>query len=245
MILRSIFPDPLNLENISYATTCKIREVQRDNFEKTIKELTIKLIKKSETRFTLAQVRDALISKGVNAENCQYVKSDFAERLDINLAEADFNLNIPLFPKQDPKRGITLNIAKARLHKDLNYDSTPESVAELILAISEWLPEYYAIEIRIQEEEMRKQTIRELAADLLKRNIGAILKEKGYEYTVLSSPITDKASLIIKFSKAFKMTLEVDLMEEFLDQVRKVAESLPANKVMDSFNNVQSCYNEN
>ena len=77
---------------------------------------------------------------------------------------------------------------------------------------------------------MQKQKVRDLAIDLLKRNIGAILEEKGYKYVIYPSH-TNKASLIITFSDVFKMTLEVDLMEDFLDQVRRIVESLPTNEV--------------
>ena len=139
---------------------------------------------------------------------------DFAEQLNVNLADTDFNLSIGLFPKQNRKQGISMTVAKANLRKTLDSDTTPESVADFILGI----------ELRIQEIEMQKQKVRDIALDLLKRNIGAILEEKGYEYEI-HPPYKDKASLIITFSDVFNMTLEVDLMEDFLDEVATVVKA--------------------
>ena len=233
MKLRSYFLDPFETEDFYFNIPHKIRKEKRECSEKAIHKLTSKHIQKGEELCTLAKVQEALIIKGVCGDNCHYLRNDFTELLEVNLAATDFILKIPLFPKQNPQRGITLTVDNAELHKNIDSYATPESVADFILGMSEWLPEYYAIDVRIHAEEMRKQTIRDLAVDLLKRNIGAILEEKGYEYIVSSSGITNKASLTITFSKVFQMTLEIDLMEDFLDQVKRVVESLPANEVCD------------
>ena len=228
MIFSPYFPGPFEMEDFHFAIRRKIRKEKRKCSEKEFKKLTKKHIQKGGILCTLAKVHDTLTSKGIRSDRCKYSKNDFEERLEIHLAGTDFKLSIPLFPKRDPKKGIALTVGKAELCETIDSDVTPESAADFILGISEWLPEYYGIEKRIKEEEMKKHTIRELALDLLRRNIGAILEEKGYEYSVSSSGIRDKASLRIVFSDVFQMTLEVDLMEDFLEQVRMVAEALPA-----------------
>ena len=230
MTFTSLFQDPFDLYDFGFTISHKIREEQRKNSEKAMKKLT-KLIKKGEAICTLGQVQEVLISKGVSADKCQYHKNDFAEQLNVNLADTDFNLSIGLFPKDNRKQGISMTIAKANLHKTLDCDTTPESIADFILRIADWLPEYYAIEIRIQEEEMQKQTIFDLAIDLIKRNIGAILEEKGYKYSVSSSDLTNKASIRIIYSDIFKINLEVNLMEDFFNEVESVVKALPACKV--------------
>lgn len=229
IITSSNFPDPFEFGDFSFSTSRRIREEQYKCSKKAIKALTKKHIQNGEVLCTLAQLQEELISRGVRADNCKYQKNDFAERLDVNLAGTDFNISIPLFPKQDPEKGIKLMVGKGVVHEILDSYVTPKSAADFILGVSEWLPEYYDIEIRIQQEEMQKQKVRDLAIDLLKRNIGAILEEKGYKYEVYAL-YSNKASLIITFSDIFRMTLEVNLMEDFLDQVRKVVESLPANE---------------
>ena len=208
----------------------KIRDEQRKSSRKTIRKLTKKHIHTGDALCTLAEVRDALIGKGVNSDKFQYIKNDFSEKLDIKMAEADFNLSIPLFPKRNPSRDINLIVAKADLHENFDSKTTPEGIADFILGIAEWLPEYYSIENRIKVEEMQRQTVRDLAVDLLERNIGAILKEKGYTYTVSSSSFTDTANFRICISDAVEMSLEIDLMADFLNDVTRVVESLPANE---------------
>lgn len=229
ILTSSIFPDPFESDDFSFSASSRIRVEQHECSKKAIKELSKKYIQKGEVLCTLVQLREKLISRGVCAERCKYQKNDFAERLDVTLADTDFNITIPLFPKQDPKKGIKLIVGKGVVHEILDSYVTPESAADFILGIYEWLPEYYGIELRIQEEEMQKQKVRNLALDLLKRNIGAILEEKGYKYDVYP-PYRNKASIIITLSDVFKMTLEVNLMEDFLNQVRRVVESLPANE---------------
>ena len=229
IITPSNFPDPFEFNDFSFSTSRRIREEQYECSKKAIKALTKKHIQNGEVLCTLAQLQEELISRGVRADSCKYEKNDFAERLDVNLAGTDFNISIPLFPKQDPEKGIKLMVGKGVVHEILDSYVTPKSAADFILGVSEWLPEYYDIEIRIRQEEMQKQKVRDLAIDLLKRNIGAILEEKGYKYEVYAL-YSNKASLIITFSDIFRMTLEVNLMEDFLDQVRRVVESLPANE---------------
>lgn len=229
IIASSNFPDPFEFGDFSFSTSRRIREEQYECSKKAIKTLTKKHIQNGEVLCTLAQLQEELISRGVRADSCKYQKNDFAERLDVNLAGTDFNISIPLFPKQDPEKGIKMMVGKGVVHENLDSYVTPKSAADFILGVSEWLPEYYDIEIRIQQEEMQKQKVRDLAIDLLKRNIGAILEEKGYKYVVYAN-YSNKASLIITFSDIFTMTLEVNLMEDFLDQVRRVVESLPANE---------------
>lgn len=229
ILTSSIFPDPFEFDDFSFSASRRIREEQYECSKKAIKELIKKHIQKGEILCTLVQLQEELISRGVSAERCKYQKNDFAERLDVTLADTDFNITIPLFPKQNPQKGIKFIVGKGDVHEVLDSYVTLESAADFIIGVSEWLPEYYGIELRIQEEEMQKQKVRDLAIDLLKRNIGAILEEKGYKYEVYP-PYSNKASLIITFSDIFRMTLEVDLMEDFLDQVRRVVESLPANE---------------
>ena len=229
----SFFSNPfdLELEDFHFSAARRIREEQHECSEKAVKELKEKHIHKGEVLCTLGQVHEALLSKGVSADRCTYIKNNISERLDVYLTETNFNLTIPLFPKQDPRKGITLLVGKSELHERIDSYVTPEGLADFILGISYWLPEYYGIELRIQEEEMQKQKVRDIALDLFKRNIGAILEAKGYKYRFYPPFKNNKASLTITFSDIFNMTLEVDLMEDFLDQVKRIVESLPANEI--------------
>ena len=227
----SFTDDLFDFDDIHISTSRKIREEQYNCSKNAIKTLTDKHLHKAETLCTLDQVYNALISKGVNTDCCQYLKNDFSECLDINLDDTEFKLSIQLFPNRNPKKGITLIVSKVKLHETVDSYVTPEGLADFILGIYTWLPEYYEIEVRILEEELQKKTIRDMATDLLKRNIGGILEEKGYSYTVYSSAVKNKASLTITISDIFTMTLEIDLMEDFLNQVKRVVESLPVNDI--------------
>lgn len=245
MSLPPLFLDPFGRDDLEYNILHKVREEKRECSHKVLKKLTKKHIRKGDTLCTLDLVRDSLISKGVTEGRCEYSKNDFSERLNIDLANTTFCLCIQLFPKRDPKKDINLTIDKTDIQKDLDSDTTPESVADFVLGLSEWLPEYYAIETHIQEEEMKKKTVHDLAVDLLKRNIDTILSKKGYSYSVTSSYFMNTASVKITFSPTIHMTLKVDLEDEFLEDVIRMAESLPSYKLkgysLREMDNIHNC----
>ena len=105
--------------------------------------------------------------------------------------------------------------------------STPESIAEFLLSLLDWIPEYMQIDEKLKAEMKQEEMALQIAFDLLDRVVCPMLDQKGYDYNLDTMVNRNKASFRIKISKALMITFEVDLLQDFLDQVVKYVESLP------------------
>ena len=105
--------------------------------------------------------------------------------------------------------------------------STPESIAEFLLSLLDWIPEYMQIDEKLKAEMKQEEMALQIAYDLLERVVSPMLDQKGYDYNLDTMVNRNKASFRIKISEALMITFEVDLLQDFLDQVVKYVESLP------------------
>jgi hypothetical protein len=95
-----------------------------------------------------------------------------------------------------------------------------------------WIPEYLMIEERMLAEEKQRKLACGIALDLLKKRLGQILDDKGYEHNVIWREYEDRAKIRITVSEIFQISLEVNLLEDFLGQVTQIVESLPENRTV-------------
>ena len=102
-----------------------------------------------------------------------------------------------------------------------------DSIADLILAIEGWLPEYYSIEDKCLAEEKQKRMACEIALDLLKRTVRPILEKKNYEFSVMYGGDRNTAKVRIFMNDIISMSINVNLTEDFINPITKVVDSLP------------------
>lgn len=227
-----------------YSIEYKIKQEQRRQADKALKRFSRKHIRTGEGDCTLAQVRDALIDRGVAPGCCEHSVNDFRDDLHVNIRDVRYNLNIPLFPQKRSGRTIKFDALQNELHHRFEIQTAPEGIAEFILAVSEWIPEYYDIEERMMAEEKQRKMACDIALDALKTTIGQKLAAKGYAYDIMPD-YDNKASLRIIVSDIFNMTFVVNLLEDFLEQVSGVVDSLPVNEIEDysmiNLKNIHNC----
>ena len=178
----------------------------------------------------MAEVRDALISKGVSQDRITHSATEYLDHLEVKINGVTFKLDIPLFPKKRKGRSIRFASIEHHFHQELELKSVPEGVADFILAVADWVPEYLMIEERITNEEKQRKLACEIALDLLKKTLGKMLDDKGYEQNVIWRDHENRASIKIIVSEIFQISLEINLMEDFLGQVTRIVEALPDNK---------------
>lgn len=204
----------------------KLRELQRVAREKAIRNFSLSLVSSNES-CQLVDVKNILVEREVADSTLSHQKNDFSERLEIKTNDYLIELDLPLFPKRDKPRGCKVNVMSIDFHHIIETRSTPESVAEFLLKLIDWLPEYKAIEEQFRLEQEQEKLAMKIAFDLLKRLSSKILDEKGYEYQVEDETYFSKASLIINTGRAFRTTIEVDLLDNFHDDLVRYLEALP------------------
>ena len=156
--------------------------------------------------------------------------NEFSDKLEVTINEIVYELNIPLFPKRKHGRGISLSTGNMGIRHNFEITSTPAAIAEFIIALSKWMPEYLSIEERIKGEEKKKNIACEIAFDLLNKTFDDILATKGYQYDIRRFGGSNIATLMISIDKAFTMTFRIDLLEDFLVQLTRIIEALPDNR---------------
>lgn len=225
MILPShyLLPPP-SLTEISIED--KIRSTRYELADKAIRTFITKHILYGDTSCTLVEVRDALIRKGMDPSMTEYCVNDFRELLEVRVHNAIIELSIPLFPR-NKGRYIHFSVNRNENHESLKLSSVPESVADFLLAVFNWLPEYSAIEERLIAEERKRRIAYNIALDLLEKTIGEILSKKGYLYDISHWDGSHKAVLIIYAGDSFIMSFEVDLLKDFINGLARVVNSLP------------------
>lgn len=114
----------------------------------------------------------------------------------------------------------------------IDYYSTPESIVDFLFAITEWIPEYEAIEENIRANEKQKKMTCDIAYTILQRNIRRKLQEKGYTCDI--NQFEYEANFRINFSGGISLSYEINLLEDFSFQLEKIVDSLPPSSVMES-----------
>ena len=205
----------------------KVRVAKLNASRNTIKEFTQKYLQKSEKECTLSEVRDAIISRNIRPEALQHETNDFSDSLTLNIKGDIINMKVRLFPKKRDGDKITVTVNQHDIQAYIDIKSTPESIADFILAIEGWLPEYHLIEDNIVTEEKQKRMAYDLALDLLKRTVKPILDKKNYEHSVTDLEDSSNATVNIYINETITMSLDVNLMEDFVGPITKVVDSLP------------------
>ena len=67
-----------------------------------------------------------------------------------------------------------------------------------------------------------------MAYDLMKRTIEPILEDKGYYYYLLEPNQNNKARIRINSDEMISLDISVDLLENFLEKLVNIVESLPS-----------------
>ena len=220
----------MRLDFFDFSVQNAIIEEQYKQSVKTLRAFAaIHTIKRDE-ECTMAEVRDALISKGVSQDRITHSATEYLDHLEVKINGVTFKLDIPLFPKKRKGRSIRFASIEHHFHQELELKSVPEGVADFILAVADWVPEYLMIEERITNEEKQRKLACEIALDLLKKTLGKMLDDKGYEHNVIWRDHENRASIKIIVSEIFQISLEINLIEDFLGQVTRIVEALPDNK---------------
>lgn len=226
-----------------YPIEIKIKEQQHKLAYKTLKRLDREHIIVGNTNCILMDVEYALLNKGLCPNQMVHSVNDFCDELEITINGIIYNLNIPLFPRHKKGSGITFSVLNNAIHKYIDAFATPDSVADFVMSVSLWIPEYFAIEERIKAEEQQKTIACDLSMDLLKKNICMKLEAKGYVNAI--SRVDDMARIRVALGGSSNLSFEVGLLDDFLDHITRIVDSLPVidqeNHSMLSFNNIFHC----
>jgi hypothetical protein len=211
-----------------FSIQSKIWEEKRKISDQALKGFMKKHIRRDiAIPCTLAQVRDSLICKDIKETAVRYNIDDFREELEVTSEGMSITMDIPQFPKESRSRGISLQIYGGEIKHRLRRESSPDDIADFIISVFAWLPEYLSIEEKIRAEEKQKEIACNLASDLLTRTVGARLEEKGYRYDFHNNEYDPIAGLTVYLGNGVEMKFEVDLMKDFMEQICKVVDTLP------------------
>lgn len=225
-ILTGYFPlERFGLE-YDYELSRELRERQRQEEERAMEVFKNKLVY-GKSECLLEDVRIELIERGMNADNLNHVRNTMADVLSLSFNGGSMELRQALFPKRHHTQSISINIQPYSIYCSIEPTATPASVAEFILAVVGWIPEYDRIEEKLKAQIKQEQMACQISLDLFKRVVGEVLEQKGYEYKIRYNLFVSKASISINVSEAFSITMEVNLQQDFLTQVTRYVNSLP------------------
>lgn len=227
MILGSSINFNSHFSDFDFSIQGKIFREKRALAENTFKKLTQEYVRSGGTDCRLADVKDSLIAKGIETSLLGYESNDFTEKLIARLDNIEYTLSRALFPKHKTTRSITFKTLDNELHRNLAGDATADSLADFLIAVHKWIPEYQAVEEKITEEEERRILACRVALDLLERRIKVILEEKGYDFHISHESNKNIAKIRIDMNNGIRMNIDVDLMEDFLERLTQVVESMP------------------
>lgn len=213
MILGSSINFNSHFSDFDFSIQGKIFREKRALAENTFKKLTQEYVRSGGTNCRLADVKDSLIAKGIETSLLGYESNDFTEKLIARLDNIEYTLSRALFPKHKTTRSITFKTLDNELHRNLAGDATADSLADFLIAVHKWIPEYQAVEEKITEEEVRR--------------IKVILEEKGYDFHISHESNKNIAKIRIDMNNGIRMNIDVDLMEDFLERLTQVVESMP------------------
>mgnify|MGYP003508353937 FL=1 len=180
----------------------------------------------SQTPCELEDVKNLLLGGGVPVHKLEHHKNTIIDCLKIQCDGDYIEITRSLFPK-GKSGNIKIVGRDQNIYCTISDRATPESIAEFLLSLLDWIPEYMLIDEKLKAEMKQEEMALQIAFDLLDRVVCPMLDQKGYDYDLDTMVNRNKASLRIKISAALMITLEVDLLQEFLDQVVKYVESLP------------------
>lgn len=227
MILGSSIHFGSRFSMFEFSVEEKVNRKKREVSEKALNKFIKKHICCCNTCCSFTEICDILIARGADQSSLTYSSNDFTETLTVKLDDCEYTLRRALFPKQKLRRHITFSALNNELSRYIEGDSTADSVADFLLAVHKWVPEYLAIEEDIKAEEERRALACRLSLDLLKRRLEAILKGKGYDFHISHESYNNIAKIRIELNSGMRMNIDVDLMEDFLERLTQIIESLP------------------
>ena len=182
----------------------------------------------SQTPCQLEDVKNLLLGRGVPEHKLEHHQNTIIDCLKIQCDGDYIEITRSIFPKG--QSGDIKVVGRAQnIYCTMRDRSTPESIAEFLLSLLDWIPEYMQIDEKLKAEMKQEEMALQIAYDLLERVVSPMLDQKGYDYNLDTMVNRNKASFRIKISEALMITFEVDLLQDFLDQVVKYVESLPMN----------------
>ena len=180
----------------------------------------------SQTPCQLEDVKNLLLGRGVPEHKLEHHQNTIIDCLKIQCDGDYIEITRSIFPKG--QSGDIKVVGRAQnIYCTMRDRSTPESIAEFLLSLLDWIPEYMQIDEKLKAEMKQEEMALQIAYDLLERVVSPMLDQKGYDYNLDTMVNRNKASFRIKISEALMITFEVDLLQDFLDQVVKYVESLP------------------
>lgn len=180
----------------------------------------------SQTPCQLEDVKNLLLGRGVPEHKLEHHQNTIIDCLKIQYDGDYIEITRSIFPKG--QSGDIKVVGRAQnIYCTMRDRSTPESIAEFLLSLLDWIPEYMQIDEKLKAEMKQEEMALQIAYDLLERVVSPMLDQKGYDYNLDTMVNRNKASFRIKISEALMITFEVDLLQDFLDQVVKYVESLP------------------
>lgn len=197
--------------------------------QKDLKAIEKKMIKPGFESSSLCDVRNALVSKGVDKDDLQCTSNNLNDYLYAWINGYVFHLEKPTFPK----RRQTSIVIELKLEESIRWNvvsrSSCESIANFLIEFSLWAPSYTAYKSGLIAKNEQQKMICELGLDLLKRNIEPKLTEKVYTYYITNN--SSIAVLNIRISEEISFKVEVNLLGDFLEDLLELAASLPARKI--------------
>jgi hypothetical protein len=222
-----IVPRQLRKDFHGYDLDDKIKEEERRHSIDALKRHAgEKLCKGPET--SLKAIYENLLSKGICETDIEFTSTEIRDILTIKFGQHVFNLSFILFPKGNGNRDFLFSVKDTEISKYIQTNNTPDSIADFILAVNGYMPEYCSIKEAVIVREKQKIVARGIALDLIHKNICARLSEKGYETVVNGSEYYDKANVTIPASKDININIDVNLLSEDLyQQIKKLVDALP------------------
>ena len=213
--------------NIDFETRQQLVEQKRLQSRNQLKKLKTN-VKEQDELCTLAEVKN-IIEKSDGQAICKgFEVNEFTEKMFVIFDCVGFKLEIGLFPKNKKNEGIKLSIENEDIETTLSIHSKPECIIQFMKDLAAWLPEYRMIEEKWREDIKKKELACDIAYDVLKRNAEQKLEEKGYLFTIENTHYEYQARIIIRLPDGVEIKIMVNLLDDFLEEIRSILDSLPS-----------------
>ena len=213
--------------NIDFETRQQLVEQKRLQSRNQLKKLKTH-IEEQEDSCSLAEIKN-IIERSDSHDICKsFEVNDFTEKMIVIIDSVEFKLEIGLFPKNKKDEGIKLSIENEDIETTLSIHSKPKSIIQFMRDLAVWLPEYRMIEVKWREEIKKKELACDIAYDVLKRNAEQKLEEKGYMFTIENTHYEYHARIIIRLPNGVEIKIMINLLDDFLGEIRSILDSLPS-----------------
>ena len=214
----------LSVDFDDFSIQQEIRKQQYEETCKAFKSFSKKYLVSGQS-CRLEELGNILTERG-NSYVVDHLETSISDHLQVIIGGLEFELDKPIFPKRK-HHYLTISIPSICIREQIEAEYTPDSLSDFLEAVMQWIPKYLSIEEQVLAREKQRQMACTLAFDLMKRTIEPILEGKGYYYNLLGPDYKNKASIIINSDEVISLYLTVDLLEDFLEQLVNLVESLP------------------